>query len=72
MSDITHQAPDLLNHGTSLHPILQQIDRLNNQYGQVQAILVDGDARGQDSGGAKEIVDDIVTLAQDSVNESIR
>ena len=69
MTDLAQQPTSLANPGAQ-HPVLQQIDKLNSQFGpvqgQVQAILIDGEPPGQSIG------DDIVKLAQDGVNESIR
>ena len=72
MSEARFQTADLLNQQTP-HPVLQQIDRLNSQFGPIQPILVvDGDTPGQGPGTSKEIADDIGNLAQEGVNESIR
>ena len=71
MADLVQQPANLINQG-ALHPVLQQIDKLNRQYGQGQPILIDGEPPGQVPGESKDIGDDIVKLAQDGVNESIR
>ena len=67
MTDLAQQPTSLANPGAQ-HPVLQQIDKLNSQFGTVQGqtILIDGEPPGQSIG------DDIVKLAQDGVNESIR
>ena len=69
MADIAQQKSSQTHPGAQ-HPILQQIDHLNSQFGSApghgQPVLIDGEPQGQSIG------DDIVKLAQDGVNESIR